>query len=588
MSKNASTRISVEKDPRETLLQACPAHDRPASYVRDDFIRSITAARLGGQTTLFDDQNQKSPDLRTERELIAACLALIERPGELSEPEQMLVDSDSLAAVKVSELDILRQVIMAGADPLGDAFALIRSASDRRATGAVYTPHLIVQSMTAWLADQGALARIVDPGAGSGRFILAAGQAFPDAQLVAIEKDPLAALMLRASLAVRGLATRSTVLVKDYREIQLPRLAGRSAFIGNPPYVRHHEIGEAWKAWYADGFAKFGIKASALAGLHLHFFLQTRLLAKNGDVGTFITSAEWLDVNYGSALRRLLVEELGGLALHVLEPQVEAFPGTATTAAITCFRVGDLEKPVRVRSVGTIAQLNGLSRGTEVARERLQSERRWSVIVRPSKPHRDGAIELGELFRVHRGQVTGANSIWIAGGHAAGLPERVKIASVTKARDLIQAGASLPSDDVLRRVIDLPLDLDEFTQDERQRIDAFLMWAKTNGADQSYIARHRKAWWAVGLRAPAPILCTYMARRPPQFTLNACGARHINVAHGLYPREALAPDALVALVAWLNENINTGSGRTYAGGLTKFEPKEIERLRIPRLETLTV
>ena len=79
-----------------------------------------------------------------------------------------------------------------------------------------------------------------------------------------------------------------------------------------------------------------------------------------------------------------------------------------------------------------------------------------------------------------------------------------------------------------------------------------------------------------------------MARRPPQFTLNVCGARHINVAHGLYPREALAPDALVALVAWLNENINTGSGRTYAGGLTKFEPKEIERLRIPRLETFTV
>ena len=40
------------------------------------------------------------------------------------------------------------------------------------------------------------------------------------------------------------------------------------------------------------------------------------------------------------------------------------------------------------------------------------------------------------------------------------------------------------------------------------------------------------------------------------------------------------------LVTWLNKNINTGSGRTYAGGLTKFEPKEIERLRIPSLETL--
>lgn len=91
----------------------------------------------------------------------------------------------------------------------------------------------------------------------------------------------------------------------------------------------------------------------------------------------------------------------------------------------------------------------------------------------------------------------------------------------------------------------------------------------------------------MGLKAPAPILCTYMARRPPQFTLNTCAARHINIAHGLYPRETLAPHALPRLVKWLNENINTGSGRTYAGGLTKFEPKEIERLRVPSLEFLT-
>jgi hypothetical protein len=76
-----------------------------------------------------------------------------------------------------------------------------------------------------------------------------------------------------------------------------------------------------------------------------------------------------------------------------------------------------------------------------------------------------------------------------------------------------------------------------------------------------------------------------MARRPPQFTVNACSARHINVAHGLYPRQTLDGSLLVRLVAWLNSNVKMQSGRTYAGGLTKFEPKEIERLRIPRLES---
>jgi hypothetical protein len=282
----------------------------------------------------------------------------------------------------------------------------------------------------------------------------------------------------------------------------------------------------------------------------------------------------------------LFLTELCGVALHVLKPTVEAFPGIATTAAVTCFRVGETALPVRVCSVDSLCDLNGLNKGVDIPRERLIAAPRWSAIVEPPSFESEGVIELGELFRVHRGQVTGANAVWIAGEHAEGLPDSVKVPAVTKARELIKAGAHLRSVDVLRRVIDLPRELDELTRAERSRISMFLRWAKKQGADQGYIAQHRKPWWSVGLKSPAPILCTYMARRPPQFTLNACHARHINIAHGLYPRAAMPPVALTRLVTWLNKNIQTGSGRTYSGGLTKFEPKEIERLRIPNLDTL--
>ena len=524
--------------------------------------------------------------VKTEQELVALCLAIISEQDSLSTSEKKLSKASQASALRPQEIALLCDAIARGADPLGDNFSVIRSSTERRATGAIYTPAPIVRSMIAWVSSQGKPARIVDPGAGSGRFILAAGEAFPDAQLVAVEMDPIAALMLRANLAVRGWTDRATVFVKDYRKIKLSHCAGMTAFIGNPPYVRHHDIAENWKMWYASTFAGFGIKASALAGLHLHFFLQTRLLAKAGDIGAFITSAEWMDVNYGSALRRLILDELGGITLHVLPPTIEAFPGTATTAAITGFRVGERADPIRVHAVDNLGQLDGLTNGMNIPRERMHSAPRWSIIVRPSIQPTAGDIELGELFRVHRGQVTGANGIWIAGDHARDLPDRVKLPAVTKAKDLIQAGAHLDSADELRRVIDLPAELNDFTKEERARINAFLAWAKLNGADQSYIAQHRKAWWSVGLKAPAPILCTYMARRPPQFTLNACNARHINIAHGLYPRQPLTQDTMSQLVAWLNGNIKTDSGRTYAGGLTKFEPKEVERLRIPRLELL--
>jgi hypothetical protein len=539
----------------------------------------------------------------SEAELAAWCLALAGGGGPLSAPERRLVRAlagagAGVPAVAPCRLDALRQAIRAGADPLGDAFMALRPAAQRRATGAVYTPPAIVRAMTAWLAAQAAQsgqrapARIVDPGAGSGRFLLAAAAAFPAAQLVAVEADPLAALMLRANLQVQGCAARAAVLVQDYRSVRLPACGGATAFIGNPPYLRHHGIEPRWKAWYTAGCAGLGIRASALAGLHLHFFLQTRLLARPGDVGAFITSAEWLDVNYGAALRRLLLDQLGGVALHVLEPALQAFAGTAATAAIACFRVGETAAPVRVRSVAHLADLadlagpDALAGGTRVARARLQATPRWSAIVRPPQRPAGGDIELGEMFRVHRGQVTGANGVWIAAAQAAGLPGHLQLPCITRARELIAAGASLPCASALRRVIDLPADLDVLAPQERRRVEAFLAWARAQGAHQGYVARHRQAWWAVGLRAPAPILCTYMARRPPQFTVNSCAARHINVAHGLYPRQPLPPGAAQRLVDWLNQHTGTDRGRTYAGGLTKFEPKEIERLRIPALAAL--
>ena len=74
-----------------------------------------------------------------------------------------------------------------------------------------------------------------------------------------------------------------------------------------------------------------------------------------------------------------------------------------------------------------------------------------------------------------------------------------------------------------------------------------------------------------------------MARRPPAIVRNLAAARHINIAHGFYPREALSRSALDRLAEAVRSTIHVGQGRTYAGGLTKFEPREFERILIPNV-----
>jgi hypothetical protein len=305
-------------------------------------------------------------------------------------------------------------------------------------------------------------------------------------------------------------------------------------------------------------------------------------LAKPGDLGCFVTAAEWLDVNYGAPLRQLLTTALGIRALHQIDPKALPFADAVTTGVITGFEIGARPSQVRVDRVSSVAALADLSGGADVPLEKLSAAPRWSQIARPARPIPPGWIALGEICRVHRGQVTGGNAVWIAGPHSAALPPQFLFPAVTKARELL-ADDVLHDSARLRRVIDLPRDLDGLQSDAIAR---FLAWAREQGADLSYVARHRRAWWAVELKAPAPILCTYMARRPPAFVRNLCGARHINIAHGLYPREKLDDATLDALAAFLRENVAQAAGRTYAGGLTKFEPKELERIAVPRLEEL--
>ena len=406
---------------------------------------------------------------------------------------------------------------------------------------------------------------------------------------LASKLNPLAALMARAHLSASGFADRSRIELSDYRSASIPPIAGRTLFIGNPPYVRHHLIPAVWKEWLVKTARKLGYSASQLAGLHVYFFLATLQHAQSGDYGALITAAEWLDVNYGKLVRDIFLNELGGESIVIVEPTARPFPDAATTAAISLFEVGNRPKSIRLSRAQDIGDISDrLHTGVLVRRERLVAEHRWTPLLRAARPVPADYVELGELCRVHRGAVTGANKVWIAGPQSPELPDRVLYASVTKARELFKAGTVLVDTKPLRRVIDLPVDLDQLSPDDRKTVERFLAWARSMGGDKGYIVTHRKAWWSVGLRLPPPIMATYMARRPPVFVENRAGARYINIAHGVYPREPLLPEQVTRLASYLMVASQTAQGRTYAGGLMKFEPREMERILVPRPELLAV
>ena len=245
-------------------------------------ITQTALLQLSGQLHLWNDLEKF---FSAENELVAAALALgAETVKPWSDQESALAIAAKRTAFPKRHLAILRELICSGYDPLGEAFCTLRSADIRRESGATYTPSPIIQTMVDWAKARQKPTRIIDPGTGSARFLTRAGMAFPTAELIGIDIDPLATILARANLAVTGLSSRARIIVGDYRNF-IDRTSGRTLYIGNPPYVRHHQIMPKWKDWLFNEAAKLGMTASKLAGLHVHFFLATVRNAQPGDFG---------------------------------------------------------------------------------------------------------------------------------------------------------------------------------------------------------------------------------------------------------------------------------------------------------------
>lgn len=543
-------------------------------------------------STAPQDSRAHLRQLTAIEDIVACCVALgaTSTGGPLSVPEKQQVAWLEGLAVPKEFVEDLRGLILAGEDPLGEALCSMRSPVAKRALGAVYTPQSIASAMVSWVLGQG-VTTVVDPGCGSGRFALEVARRERDVRIIAIDCDPVATLICRAGLATLG-HKKCGVLQTDYLEADIVDIEGRTGFVGNPPYLRHHGIGQHQKEWGRGASARLGVPWSGLAGLHVLFMLATAHRMRPRDVVCFITSAEWLDVGYGKILRAMLTQQPRLQSIHILDPKAAVFSDVMTTATIFCAEQGAQNRSAAARALASPVDLLDLSYSERsVPLGDLSAATRWTRVIvhgRDGGPAIEGHVPLGSIARVSRGVATGANQFFVMTlqeASARGLQDLVRPV-FTSAEEVFRSGGVLRVRPDTRSILDIPAVLNEDVAGH-SRLHAFLAEGEKRGIPGRYLCRQRRSWWALSPRVP-PIVATYMARRPPAFALNPDGAAILNVCHGIYPRLPLSDAQLRGLVLYLNslgERLN-GAGRTYQGGLQKFEPREMEAIPVPPLDEL--
>jgi adenine-specific DNA-methyltransferase len=472
----------------------------------------------------------------------------------------------------------------------------LKTAKERNQWGQFATPPALSLEIARYAWDrlnrrQGGLT-FLDPAIGTGSFFGAFRQIFPNDRIDAamgIELDKAFAEAASAIWRSEGLK----VIQGDFTK-QKPQ-AVYNIILTNPPYVRHHHLLAVEKIRLGESARiATGLKLSGLSGLYCYFLLIAHSWLADNGLAVWLIPSEFMDVNYGEAVKRYLTERVTLIQIHRFCPSDVQFDDALVSSAIVVFekRSPKSDHEALFSFGGTLAKP---AKFEFVPLDRLRTTLKWTSLPQQgTNDHEPATVTLGDLFTVKRGLATGNNEFFIVPRDklkSLGIPDccvRPILPSPRFLRhEIIDADADgWPVIDRSLALIDCSIAEPEISR-KWPHFAEYLAEGKKRGIHEGYLASRRSPWYMQERREAAPFVCTYMGRnreRPFRFIWNRSKATVANVYLALYPKAHLAQklmenasEVFEALRA-IHADHFFSQGRVYGGGLYKMEPAELMRL----------
>ncbi len=290
-----------------------------------------------------------------------------------------------------------------------------KSPTERNRLGQFATPAALADEIIhvgIGLLDDQRPVRFLDPAFGTGAFYSALLRCVPHARIAratGFEIDP------HYGTAARDLwaDTPLNLMLEDFTRAtpsQRPNL-----IVCNPPYVRHHHVGNGDKVRLRALVKKLsGEDLSGLTGLYGYFLLLADVWMSPRGIAGWLIPSEFMDVNYGRAIKRyLLGNNVTLLRIHRFDPHDVQFDDALVSSAVVWLRKSP-SPPGHAVEFSFGGSLTKPSVVTSVPISDLRNAAKWSRFPcdATSAPTRVG-VTLKDLFAIKRGVATGANKFFV-------------------------------------------------------------------------------------------------------------------------------------------------------------------------------
>jgi adenine-specific DNA-methyltransferase len=441
--------------------------------------------------------------------------------------------------------------------------------------------------------------KALDPATGSGIFVREILRQLPNCSVTAIDVEPLILAAARAAIGPRHNVEfiRADFLTWN-RDTQF------DAAVSNPPYLKHHNFHYGHDV-FAEIGRRSGVRLSRLTNIYVLFILEICRRLREGGRAAIIVPGEWVNANYGAALKRFLLENGLLRALIYFAHSSLLFEDSLTTASVllidkakrssaqeavlTAYVDGEVEvEELRPLLSGRMPRVRGVV-AQRVSCSHLLGMGKWDyALSHEISPAVPGFVPLAQLADTRRGIATGANTYFHVSSSLAkerGIRPICLLPCVGRATDV--PSVTFRTEDFERLILSgarthLVSLRGRLTASER----AYIHEGENAGLPRRYLLAGRSPWYKMEEREPSPIWAAVFGRKGLRFIYNEAGVRNLTTFHCVYPkiRGAVFAKALTAVLnSGAVQELSKQHRRVYGGGLAKFEPKDLLDIAVPDL-----
>lgn len=477
---------------------------------------------------------------------------------------------------------------------------------DRKSIGAFDTPVPLIETITNW-AIRSAEDRILEPGFGGCGFIKSSitrlqtlGASNPDWSISGCDISQHAFKMLESLL--NQYPDKNRYKYADFLSLVSSDFGngGFDAIIGNPPYVRHHDLTDVQRQlaqkngsdWFPSG------KLDGKANLWAMFVMHSLQFLNKGGRMAWVLPASFLQADYAHPVREELAKKFEKKLLILFDENLFARDG-ASVSSVVVFCDGYDKEPTQaagfqIARAATVAEAERtlalwkddqpISECVPIGRSlhsALSTKIQGQIAELLDLPETKTMYELADISI---GIVTGANKYFVLSDDEVdyhGLPKECTRFIFAKSRQVPGIRLSPSVVRQLKHMNERCLLFDtSYCQEIDQSVEHYLDEGISKDDREGILTFGKRAVWHQSDDYQVPdAFFTYMNNVGPRLIRNHVGANSTNSLYRIYFREGETRTrmntACISMQTTFSQLHAEITGRSYGAGLLKHEPRDV-------------